>query len=74
MEQIVVREGSALASQSLKDMQLRRYLDVIVLAIRKADGTMRFNPPGEAIVEGGDHLVVMGNPKDMQKLAERMEG
>ncbi len=74
LEQIEVPEGCELAGKSLKDMQLRREYDVIVLAIRKADGAMRFNPPAEAVVEAGDHLIVMGNLQHLQQLTERTQG
>ncbi len=74
LEQIRVSPGSSLASKSLRDMQLRRDLDVIVLAIRRADGKMRFNPPANAVIEGGDYLIVMGNVQDLQRLEQRMKG
>jgi len=74
IEQIPVDKSSPLAAHSLRDMELRRHLDVIVLAVRKADGSMRFNPPADAVIDGGDNLVVMGNLQDMQKLAMQMKG
>ena len=33
---------------------------MIVLAIRKSDGQMQFNPPAEAEIQAGDYLIVMG--------------
>jgi voltage-gated potassium channel len=66
MEQ--VRVGGYMQSQTLGALQLRRELGVIVLAIRKADGRMVFNPAADAILENGDYLVVMGEPADLQKL------
>ena len=74
IEQVRVAEASDLAGRSLKDMQLRRDLDLIVLAIRKGDGRMQFNPPADAVVEARDHLIVMGNLQHLRRLAERMEG
>jgi voltage-gated potassium channel len=68
IEQVHVGEGSEFSSKSLRDMQIRRDLGVIVLAIRKADGHMLFNPPADALVEGGDHLVVMGDPDRVRHL------
>jgi len=74
LEQVEVGEGSELSGKSLKDMQLRRDLDLIVLAIRRSDGSMRFNPPADERIEAGDHVVVMGKPEDIQILVERMKG
>ena len=59
IEQMRVAQGSEFASASLKQMQIRRDLGVIVLAIRRADGTMVFNPPAEAVIQSGDYLVAM---------------
>ena len=72
IEQVRVPRESELSSKSLRDMQLRRDLGVIVLAIRRSDGRMQFNPPAEAVVEGDDHLVVMGDPVHLRKLEELM--
>lgn len=70
IEQVRVAEKSAFLEQSLADMQMRKELGVIVLAIRKANGEMLFNPPAEARIAGGDHLIVMGRPEGLRKLEE----
>jgi voltage-gated potassium channel len=68
MEQLRVSAGCEMASKSLKQLQLRRDLGVIVLAIRKAGGQMLFNPPAEAVVDAGDFLIVMGEHQSIRKL------
>ncbi len=68
IEQVRVAPGSEFAGRTLEQMQLRRELGVIVLAIRKADSRMLFNPPAEAEIDGGDFLVVMGEPASLRKL------
>jgi voltage-gated potassium channel len=73
IEQVEIREGSSSASRSLRDLQIRRDMGVIVLAIRRADGTMLFNPPADAVIQGGDHLIVMGKTEDVRQL-ERLMG
>ncbi len=45
-------------------------MGVIVLAIRKASGEMLFNPPAEARIYGGDHLIAMGEAEGLRKLEE----
>ncbi len=74
LEQMRVSENSEMAAKSLKQMQLRRDLGVIVLAIRKAGGEMVFNPPAEAVLEGGDYLVVMGEHGNVRKLEPLLAG
>lgn len=68
IEQIEIKPGSSLAGKSLRDLQVRRELGVIVLAIRRASGAMDFNPPAEAVIQTKDHLIVMGAADAVRKL------
>jgi voltage-gated potassium channel len=70
IEQVRVSERSASVAQTLEEMQIRKELGVIVLAIRKATGEMLFNPPADARISGGDHLIVMGRPEGLRKLEQ----
>jgi voltage-gated potassium channel len=70
IEEVRVAERSAFTEQSLAEMHVRKELGVIVLAIRKANGEMQFNPPAEATISGGDHLIVMGRPDGLRKLEQ----
>ena len=72
IEQVRVPPSSDLVSKSLEEMQIRKELGVIVLAIRKSDGRMLFNPPAEAEIEGGDFLIVMGEAANLQKLEQTL--
>ncbi len=74
IERLRVDETSEFASMSLKQMQIRRDIGVIVLAIRRAGGEMLFNPPADAVLQGGDSLVAMGGPDDLRKLESRLAG
>ena len=74
IEQVRVGGGKDLPARTLAQMQLRRELGVIVLAIRKADGRMLFNPAAEAEIEGGDYLVVMGEQPNLQRLEQILTG
>ncbi|HVP49485.1 MAG TPA: potassium channel protein [Bryobacteraceae bacterium] len=72
IEQVRVLESSEFASRSLEQTRLRRELGVIVLAIRKSDGRMLFNPPADTVIAAGDHLIVMGEPKNLRNLESLM--
>ncbi|MEO8026516.1 MAG: potassium channel protein [Bryobacteraceae bacterium] len=74
IEQVRVAETSEFARQSLAEMRVRKDLGIIVLAIRKSDGTMIFNPPAEANVQGGDFLIAMGDSTNLRKLEELLTG
>lgn len=73
IEQARVAESSEYVARSLRDMQVRREMGVIVLAIRKADGDMIFNPAADTRLAGGDYLIAMGKPEQLRQL-ERMLG
>lgn len=70
MDQVEIAPGSPIAGKSLQELQVRRDLGVIVLAIRRADGEMHFNPPAAAIIAPGDTLIVMGGFDAVRKLAQ----
>ena len=74
IEEVKVHENSEFVAKSLRQMQLRRDLGVIVLAIRKADGQMLFNPPAEAELAGSDTLIAMGDNENLKKLQKMLHG
>jgi voltage-gated potassium channel len=70
IEQFSVPASSELTSKSLIETRIRKELGVIVLAIRKSDGQMQFNPPAEAEIQAGDFLIVMGELANLRKLEQ----
>lgn len=68
IEQVRVAKTSEMVSKTIKEMQLRKEVGVIVMAVRKESGEMVFNPPAETAVQGGDYLIVMGRPGDLRAL------
>jgi len=68
IEQVRVSAASEIASKTIREMQVRRDMGVIVMAIRRADGHMLFNPTADAPVEAGDYLIVMGKREDLNAL------
>jgi voltage-gated potassium channel len=74
IEQVQVGDRCAFSGKSLADMAIRRDTGVIVLAIRKVTGEMQFNPPPEAMVFSGDHLIAMGEAQGLRKLENVLMG
>lgn len=72
IEQVRVAPGGEFANRTLEELQIRRELGVIVLAIRKGDGRMLFNPAADAPIEGGDFLVVMGEAANLRTLEQML--
>lgn len=67
-EEIHVHERSSLVGQELRESPIRRDLDVIVAAIRKADGRSLFNPSSTQRIDAGDILIVMGSASGLDRL------
>ena len=68
IEEIEVRAASALAGHSLKDSGIRQKLGIIIVAIKKPDGRMVFNPEGELVIEPGDRLITLGHRQQLDRL------
>lgn len=68
MEEIRVGEGAELAGVALKDSGIRQSLDLIILAIRKPDDSMVFNPKAETKFEAGDTVVAVGRARSLKEL------
>jgi voltage-gated potassium channel len=72
IDQVQVAPGTEFTGKTLREMQIRRELGIIVLAIRKSDGQMVFNPPAEMEICAGDFLIVMGEQVNLQDLEDRL--
>ncbi len=49
-----------------------RSYGVIVLALKKAAGTMMFNPDGKTKLEGGDVLIAIGERSQLKRISEEL--
>jgi len=70
MEQVHIGSQSSLVGQTIVEAGIRQKFGVIIVAIKRADGTMEFNPPPEAAIRAGDELVVLGGPQSVKSLEE----
>jgi voltage-gated potassium channel len=70
MEQVHIRDGSPLVGRSILEAGIRQKFGVIVIAIKRADGAMEFNPAPESTVRAGDEMVVLGQPQGVKALEE----
>lgn len=68
--EVVVSEKSRLNGMTLIDSGIRQEMDVIIVAVRKRDGEMKFNPSSQTRIEAGDTLISLGKIDDLRKLAK----
>lgn len=72
MEDLEVRARSRIKEKSLREMDIRTKLDIIVIAIRKKGGEMLFNPSPDTVIYPGDHLIAMGDVTQLQELEDML--
>jgi voltage-gated potassium channel len=70
IEEIAVSGDSKLADNTLEDSGIGHDLGVIIVAIKRIDGTMEFNPGSTSVIHPGDTLVALGEIPKLQKLED----
>jgi voltage-gated potassium channel len=73
-EEVEIAPDSLLAGKKLKDTTIRSELDIVVVAVRRAEGGMIFNPSGETQVEAGDLLIAIGRAESLAELSTLARG
>jgi len=68
MEEIPVSKASELVNVQLKDSGIRQNYNLIIIAIKKSDGDMLFNPSYEAVISPNDTVIAVGEVDNLQKL------
>lgn len=65
LEEVRVGKNSAYSGKKLVDTDIRKELNLIIIAIKKPDGRMVFNPGPNTIIEDEDLLITLGENKDL---------
>ncbi len=72
MEEIPVSDSSDLVNVMLKDSGIRQKYNLIIIAIKKADGSMIFNPSFETVFKERDTVIAVGKTHDLEGLYEAL--
>ncbi len=70
MEELPVQPEATLKDVTLQESGIRQKLDLIVVAIKKPDGKMFYNPSPQALIEVGDTLIALGPRGNLPRLGE----
>jgi len=65
LEEVRVAKNSAYSGKKLVDTDIRKELNLIIIAVKKPDGRMVFNPGPNTIIEDEDLLITLGENKDL---------
>ena len=68
MEEIPISYSSSLSNVTLKDSGIRQNYNLIIIAIKKSDGHMLFNPSFETVISSGDTVIAVGEEQNLQRL------
>ena len=68
IEEIRVRPQSKMVGMTMKDSGIRQNYDLMIIAIRKQDDSMTFNPNADTYIEADDVMVVVGAAKSINQL------
>jgi voltage-gated potassium channel len=68
MQELVIEHGSPLAGQTLRTADLRQRANVLVLALRRPDGTFINNPDPDLVLEPGHVLIAVGAGTDLRRV------
>ncbi|MDM8543362.1 potassium channel protein [Desulfococcaceae bacterium HSG7] len=68
MEEIPITPASHLVNVMLKDSGIRSKYNLIIIAIKKDDGQMNFNPSFDTLIEAHDTVIAIGEAVNLQRL------
>ncbi|MFC1657311.1 potassium channel family protein, partial [Candidatus Moduliflexota bacterium] len=74
MEEVLIAEGASLDGKTILETGLRQSLGIIVVAVKKREGHMEFNPSPQTKIEEGDRLIVLGGGEGLVNLEKLAAG
>lgn len=71
IEEFVVKKGSKMHKKKLSELPIRTEFNAIVVSVQDNEkGAFVYNPKGDAVIEEGYTLIVIGEPKNLEKLKD----
>jgi voltage-gated potassium channel len=68
LEEIVIRKGASIEGKTIIEANLRRDLNVIVVAIFHTDGEFIYNPDPHSRLDHGNRLIAIGHQESLARL------
>jgi voltage-gated potassium channel len=72
MEEIPVSAKSSLKDVILQDSGIRQDFNLILIAVKKPDGQMIFNPSHQTRIEANDTVIAVGETENLAKLGKKL--
>lgn len=74
MEELCIPEGAHIAGKDLIHSGIRSQYNLIVVCIKRSDGTMIYNPAPQEVLQSGDILISIGPQQNLAKFATELLG
>ncbi|MCI5144147.1 MAG: potassium channel protein [Candidatus Electrothrix sp. AR3] len=72
MDELIISNKADLIGKTLVDAEVRKKYDIIVVAIKRAEEPMIFNPGPDTKLMVGDILIILGESKSISSLAKTL--
>jgi voltage-gated potassium channel len=69
-----IPDGSPFAGRSLKELKIGAEHKLLVVAIQKPNGSLQATPGGDVVLETGDTVIVLGDPKRLVEFGRAVSG
>ncbi len=56
----------------LKDSGIRQLYNLIIIAIKKSDNRMEFNPSFETVIRPGDTVIAVGQEENLKRMEKEI--
>jgi voltage-gated potassium channel len=74
LEEIQIQPSSELIGVTLQDSGVRQNMDVNIIAFRKPEGRMVFNPKADDRFEAGDTVIAVGSARSIKQFERILSG
>ncbi len=74
LEEVKVPKGSPFHGKLLKDLEIPKKTGVIVIGVRREDGSFILNPTSTTMILEGDSLIIIGTREQAEKLKRLVKG
>jgi voltage-gated potassium channel len=74
IEEVVVEEASSLAGKTIKEADIRAKNWVVIIALKKENKKIVFNPRADTLIEVGDKVAVIGEPEHFSQFEKMARG
>jgi voltage-gated potassium channel len=71
LDELRISASSPLNGHRVADIEIQGNRGFLIVAVRQSDGQVILNPPGDAPLQAGDVVIVLGHHDDLPQLAKR---